>query len=122
MYGGEGSADRTRIQPEDSFIRRLDPDYVALVKDVDDVKSRMVSLEKSNWRQERYLVGGFAEDGVTWMPGLRERVDKTLEQMDRIAIRLEKLISRDTILAGGVWALILILFEELVRHTLNGRW
>lgn len=63
---------------EDAFIRRLDPDYLEMVQDVRDVKGRLVTLEKSNFRQERYLVGGLSDDGSSYITGVRDRVEEVL--------------------------------------------
>lgn len=92
-------SDEHRGSPEGGFIRRLDPDWRKMVADVDDVQKELVEVKKSAHRQERYMVGGWAEDGVTWVPGVREKVDG--------------LSGKFTVASTALWALFLIVAADV---------
>jgi len=98
--------ERRRVPPPlpeaDAYIRRLDPDYISLVKQVEAIDNAVLELQKSNHRQERYLVGGWSEDGAKWITGVRERV--------------EDMSKRFGWMASGLWALALLVAGEIIAR------
>ena len=93
----------------DAYIRRLDPDYVALVHDVgkienkmEDVEEQLKALKASSFRQERFTVGGWSDDGSTYITGMRERV--------------EGLGNSFKWMASGFWALALLFAGDLLAR------
>ena len=65
-----------------------------MVSDVEDAQSLISKLVTSNHRQERYLVGGWSDDGETWIVGVREKID-----------HVEKLARWFWVIAAGVWSI-----------------
>lgn len=86
----------------DAYIRRLDPDYIALLRDVSDVKTELHELKTSSYRQERFIVGGWSEDGSRYITGLRE----SFEDMKR----------RFGWLTAGIWTGAVLFAGDLVAR------
>ena len=93
-----------RIHPEDAFIRRLDPDWIEVKTDLGKVQEQMLELTKSSHRQERYLVGGWSEDGATWVEGVRDKIE-----------RLEKITRWFWAIAAGVWTICVAVIYEIIK-------
>lgn len=85
--------------PESGYIRRLDPDWIETRADVANLKEQLQELQRSNFRQERYLVGGWSEDGSAWISGVREKVD---DMCKRFAWATAALWALFLIVAGDV--------------------
>jgi hypothetical protein len=69
-----------------------------------DVKESIKALVASNHRQERYLVGGWSEDGSKFQEGMRDKVS-----------RLEKLVVLFWAILGGVWGILAALVVVLIK-------
>jgi hypothetical protein len=133
----DGPERRHEVRPapaeRDGYIRRLDPDYIALLGDVDDVRERLQQLEESNQRQERYLVGGWAKDGVNYVRGIREQLGDlersfanatstvTAAVVAQMAVREARTAQRFTWLARGAWGILIVLLGVLAELAAKGR-
>ena len=95
---------RVKLEPEQGYVRRLDPDWIALIAEYKELK-------QSLYRTERYLVGGFDDDGnqvigiASKLDGYTKSVDETLAAFSERIDRSQRLV---TWLVGGVWAIVLL--------------
>lgn len=107
-----GARDRHPSPPkysEGGYIRRLDPDYLELLKDMSDVKDQVKEIIKSQHRTERYLVGGMSDDGTTYVSGVRDEIKTIKDGLDDGLSELVKTKSSYRALAAGVWSIFLLI-------------
>lgn len=99
--------DKAQYSDEDSFIRRLDPDYIALITDSGDAKTRLDKLQALIERLEGYIVGAW--QGTARVPGLRDDMKEQKDLTVALDRKVESTKADFAKIKAGVWAIFLVL-------------
>lgn len=105
----------------DDLVRKSDEQYRRLLSDVAGIQTQMLDLLRASHRTERYLVGGWNEDGTQYIAGVRDTMDAFDRRVGDAVKVADEANKRFTVFAAGVWGVFVILIP-IAANALIDLW